>query len=144
VPRLIRVSFDYDDTLSEPEVARYAASLRERGFDCWIVTARPETQLSDVRKAAKRMGFNLQHIVAVDGYPKWTYLRQIQPVWHLDDDIVEISMINAQRSTKGIRFGMNPDWMDQCNALLAQHMTRSGFAKREISDRGLASRFRPR
>jgi hydroxymethylpyrimidine pyrophosphatase-like HAD family hydrolase len=144
MPRLIRVSFDYDDTLSEEEVARYAASLRERGFDCWIVTARPPDMLSDVRKDAKKLGFNLEHIVAVGGYPKWIYLKEIAPVWHLDDDMVELAMINAQRATNGIRFGLNPDWMDQCNELLAGHMTRSGFAKRDISERGLARRYKPR
>jgi hypothetical protein len=42
----MKISFDFDDTLSLPEVQKIAKSYIDKGYDVWVTTARsPESSL---------------------------------------------------------------------------------------------------
>lgn len=128
MPRLVRVSFDYDDTLSEPEILEYAKSLKERGFNIWIVTASPPNFNKDVYGTAKELGISKEHVVFTDLEYKSRFIKEISPIFHLDDDNTEIVLIRSYTNTVGIRHSYNPDWREECENALVGYKDANGYA----------------
>jgi hypothetical protein len=93
------VSFDYDDTLSKPEVVEYALKLKEQGYNIWITTARyPEDYKgnlfagqiidnSEVFSVADKIGIPRNQINFLSFEPKRKFFIQ-NPNFlvHLDDN----------------------------------------------------------
>jgi len=129
MPRLVRVAFDYDGTLTEPEVRSYAENLKERGFNIWIVTARLERQSEQVYKAAREMKVNKEHVIFTNLQYKYTFLNDIRPIFHLDDDWIESNLIKVRsKNVVSVQYAFNPDWMEECEEALIGYKDRDGFA----------------
>ena len=103
----MKVSFDYDDTLSRVEVEEYAKRLVAEGHQVWIVTARPsEEHLKmtfkggekpdwnrEVFEAAGRIGIPNERIKFMNYTDKIEFLRGNGFTFHLDDDGYELYQI---------------------------------------------------
>lgn len=106
-----KVSFDFDDTLSEPKIQKLARTILESGlFTLWIVTARVPTEKAgsptwndDLFGVAKDLGIPQDRIVFCAYSPKYEwFLNNEDFLFHIDDDPEEIRDINIHTKVRGI------------------------------------------
>ncbi len=111
----MKVSFDFDSTLSRKSVQKLAKELKREGYDVHIVTSRFEDPMRYADPRIQEMGHrdlfrvcfyanipreNIHFTNMADKYE--FFKRNNDFVFHLDDDIIEINMINAFTTVKGI------------------------------------------
>lgn len=100
----MKVSFDFDGTLSRGDVEVYAKDLINRGVEVWIVTSRmsdediansfqpwirPNSNL-DLWETAERLGIPRERIKFTAHVDKIEFLKDKDFVFHLDDDVYEL------------------------------------------------------
>lgn len=83
----MKISFDFDGTLSRKSVQKYAKELIERGVPCIITTFRqkeyiPPDSNNDLFDVSDRLGIN--EIRFTEGVDKSSFLEDV--FIHLDDD----------------------------------------------------------
>ena len=101
-----KISFDYDDTLSEGWV-QTIASLLVNVCEVWIVTSRTKGNHNpDLDKIAKRIGILPERIVFTDGAMKWSELKRLGIHIHFDNMEDEIIEINNNTTCKGVLIGL--------------------------------------
>lgn len=127
----MKVSIDFDGTLNRFETLQdYAKELITQGVDVWICTARYEdgtknaywgnTSNDDVYNMAKELGIPFSNIVFTNMEEKSSYLEQMQPVWHLDDDDHVCGEIIENSSIPCIDV-KNRSWRYYCDLLIKIH-----------------------
>ena len=94
----MKISFDFDDTLSLPEVQKIAKSYIDKGYDVWVTTARsPESSLTcdntEVEEVCDRIGIPLEKIRYTNQKPKYLFLKDYDI--HVDNDPQEIIGIQS-------------------------------------------------
>ena len=106
----MKVSFDFDDTLSKRVWERYANQLINRGIELWIVTSRynPNNHFNkqtsqDLFNTADRLGIDRKNIIFTNQMPKYRYLINRGFSLHLDDDIEEVNSIKKLTEVKAIQ-----------------------------------------
>ena len=115
----MRVSFDFDFTLSRPVVQKYARELISRGYELWIVTSRPLIiDNTDLLEVARTLGIPKERIVFTTFGPKSEPMLEINPIFHLDDDPIELEGINSLTQTKGVSCWNNTSWKGKCERIL--------------------------
>lgn len=123
-----KVSFDFDGTLSRPEVQEYASELIRRDVDVWVVTTRYD------ENHKHRYGFNptiddLWDVVDRIGIPRWkvrftcfewkyTYLNGTSFAFHLDDNLEERKYFRIHSCDIPFVYVESADWRDRCEDLL--------------------------
>lgn len=123
----MKISFDFDYTLSRPTVYDFAKSLVDKGgFDIWIVTSRhndndkwgftPDN--SDLYKVAAELNIPDDKIHFTNGDDKWGFIKDKDFILHLDDDWIELNLINRHTNTKGISVWGNTTWKQKCKKIL--------------------------
>ena len=122
-----RVSFDFDATLNINVVGDYAKELVSRGIDVWVTTSRMDNIQGnpnwndDLFAEVFRLGLDLTKVHFTNIERKCDYFKRVDSdfIWHLDDDWQEITEIKASEiPIIGITHFGNPDWKEQCEALL--------------------------
>lgn len=111
-----KVSFDFDGTLDLPEVQDMARHLVNKGFEVWIVTARcPSMWHGDLDLVANEIGIRYKKYMCFED--KAVFLKDKGFLFHLDDDIIELSLIEAHTDVKpichmgwGSRYGGKENW----------------------------------
>ena len=83
----MKISFDFDGTLSRESVQKYAKQLIDRDFNCIITTYRqkeyiPPDSNNDLLEVAKNIG--IEDIRFTEGQDKSSFLEDV--FIHLDDD----------------------------------------------------------
>ena len=125
------VTFDFDATLSRPDVQEYAKELIEKGIDVWVVTARYDdlhTHLydqyygdnpnDDLYEVVDRLGIPRGKVRFNNLHLKYQFLANTNIIWHLDDSKLELAaMKDAGVKTKGIQVESGT-WKSKCNKLL--------------------------
>jgi hypothetical protein len=134
-----RVSFDFDDTLTEEGVWQYAADLVKKGVDVWIVTARLDDEQimkrfgkefggkiyvpsnagnRDLYKLADEIGISVSNIKFTNlaGKGKW-FKKHPNFEWHLEDSPKQIFDIENESSVPAINV-LSRNWKEQCEELL--------------------------
>jgi hypothetical protein len=99
----MRVSFDYDATLSRKDVQEFAKKLVSRGIEVWIVTSRfdDETakekawwwikdQNNNLFEVADECGIRRENIKFTNMESKSIFLKDKAFTFHLDDDYIEL------------------------------------------------------
>lgn len=124
----MKVSFDFDSTLTYQHVEDFASSLIKKGVEVWIVTSRHDGSMVDiptgwndeVLDTALRLGIPLTRIKFTNGKDKAIFFKDNEDfVWHLDDDWVEINQINLNTEVKGVtHIGNSKTWKQHCKDLL--------------------------
>lgn len=119
------VSFDFDSTLSRKDVQEYAIELIQKGMEVWICTSRYTNERAhsvtwndDLFKVAKRVGIPKDRIIFTNMIDKYVLINEHDFVWHLDDDVIEISLIRSYSKTVGVSVYKNNEWISKCNNLL--------------------------
>lgn len=130
----MKVSFDFDGTLSTEEVQEYAKELIDRGLDVWIVTTRydenqmylydpPGTNIDDLWEIVDRLGLPRWKVRFTCMKWKWEYLKNTQFVWHLDDNDEEHRKARQNGCKVPIILNYVKDWKEQCENLLKPNET---------------------
>lgn len=94
----MKISFDYDGTLSEAQMQRLAKRFIESGHEVWITTSRAlrgrlmELHNVDVFELAKNLGIKRQ-IQFTNYEEKYKFLEDFDI--HFDDSKAEVNLINA-------------------------------------------------
>lgn len=107
-----KISFDFDDTLSNVTVQRYAYMFVNAGHDVHIVTSRMSNERSgsptwndDLYVVAKSVGIDTENIHFCNLKPKDVFFKDNEDfLFHLDDDSDDVDVINRNTSVTGILF----------------------------------------
>lgn len=124
----MKVSFDFDSTLSRESIQKYAQKLINKGVEVWICTSRwsDEEALNrnwsvdynyDLLLVAEKLKIPKERIIFTNHENKIDFLRDKDFIWHLDDDVIELSFFKREKVT-GISCYKNNSWENKCNKLL--------------------------
>jgi hypothetical protein len=101
----MKISFDFDSTLSEAKIQKLAKKFINDGHEVWITTSRLSsehgrskgwpwiiTQNEHLFNVAENLGIPTDRIKFTEGDDKWKFLETFDI--HFDDDMFEIELIN--------------------------------------------------
>jgi len=121
----MKVCFDFDQTLDKESVQEYAKFLIKKGIEVWICTARFADEHApnpywnvDLYQVAKEVGIPKDKIIFAEMQDKYKLMKDIDFIWHLDDDWDELDKLNKHTSIRGISVFGNQNWLKKCNKLL--------------------------
>ena len=129
-----QVSFDFDNTLSRKDVQDYAQSLINKGFEIWILTSRFEECSQypwykegigeychqDLYTVTNILGIPDNRVIFTNMKDKAEYILEISnfnPIWHLDDDYIELNIIQRKTECKPISV-VSSSYKKKCNKVL--------------------------
>jgi len=106
----MKISFDFDGTLSTPEIQDIARMFISSGADVWIVTARFHDDVLDhngnkigylghnyyIREVAKYLGIPKEKIIYTCGHLKADVYFKEKFNYHYDDMLEEVNAINEK------------------------------------------------
>jgi len=126
----MKVSFDFDGTLSEKPVQDFARELMAQGHDIWVTTTRWD------ENHKHKYGLNptiddLWEVIDDLGIPRWkvrftcmqwkhTYLKGTEFVWHLDDNYEEKTFASVNECNVPIIMVDHNMWKAECERLLKE------------------------
>ena len=93
----MRISFDFDSTLSQEIIQKLAKILVLANTDVWIVTSRfsdPNVRNYDLHKVADEVGIPVEKRIFTNGDYKWRKLQELNVDLHFDDMEDEVYLIN--------------------------------------------------
>jgi hypothetical protein len=97
----IRISFDFDDTLSLPSVQKVAKELITLGFDVIIVTSRrSDGENSDIQEVSQDLGVDL--VFYTEYNLKFTWLKTLKCDIHIDNDRNELIHLSRFSDIVGV------------------------------------------
>lgn len=134
----IKLSFDFDGTLSRQIIQNYAKELVQEGFEIHIVTRRYdsidkyteefnkqygivniELEHQYLYDVAKELNISKDKIHFMNMDDKYKFFKDNPDfLWHLDDDWIEINDINKHSKVIGISCTGNNTWKKKCNELI--------------------------
>lgn len=131
----MKVSFDFDGTLSRKDVQDFAKSLVESGHDVWIVTSRIATepalakgwhwierQNQELYDVAKQVGIKKENIIFTEFVDKIEFLKGKKFIFHIDDDVDELmAILNSKDSCKTVNVG-HFEWKETCQNILQKNL----------------------
>jgi hypothetical protein len=106
--KALKISFDYDSTISEEPMQKLAKKFLDLGAEVFIVTSRATEMHSgiklnndDVFEVANALGIKRENIIFTSYKDKYSFVKNMD--MHFDDDMHEIFLIN-QHPSKCIGF----------------------------------------
>lgn len=114
----LRVSFDFDGTLTRPDIQAFAKGLSSKGLEVWICTNRFQDNggNDDLIKIARDVG--VAHVKFCGYEDKWKFFKQHYFLFHLDDNFQIAKDIDEKTDTIGICMFGNSLWRLRCTDLL--------------------------
>lgn len=135
----MKVSFDFDSTLSKQSVQDYASELFRRGIEVHIVTSRfkepgiantNEEYNYDLFSIAIRCMIPYGRIHFTNGVYKSEFFKENPDfVFHLDDDYMELKSIQKNTKVKAISCSGTPNWMQKCNTIIEKELRKEWAEK---------------
>ena len=127
----MKVSFDFDGTLSRKDVQEYAKSLVNSGVEVWIVTSRFDDenamkknwhwikgQNKNLFNVAEECGIKLDNIQFTCMESKSIFLKDKGFIFHLDDDVDELmDILDSKDGCKPVNVD-HFDWKNTCEYCL--------------------------
>ena len=127
----MKLSFDFDGTLSRTDVQKFAKSLVEAGHDVWIVTSRISTepalakgwhwverQNQELYTVAESVGIPRENIVFTEHVDKIKFLEGKNFLFHLDDNPDELfAIIKSNDPCKTVNV-YHWEWESDCNRFI--------------------------
>jgi hypothetical protein len=125
----MKVSFDFDSTLSRSDVQDFATSLVQLGHEVWIVTSRFSNEVALESRwhwipaqndklfgVAQKCGIPTNQIIFTNMVSKSKFLEGF--LFHLDDDEIELEdIIEWSVDCKGVDVSFD-DWREKCLNIL--------------------------
>jgi HK97 family phage prohead protease len=97
-----KVSFDFDDTLTQERWQNKAIMLKEEGKTVYIVTRRQDKQNDAVYAIADKIGVPRSRVYFTNGKMKWETIKRLGIGTHYDNNEDEIKLIRENTEAKGI------------------------------------------
>ena len=127
----MKVSFDFDSTLSRKDVQEYAKSLVDSGLEVWIVTSRFDDETAIQKNwhwvkeqnqklfdVAEHCGINKDNIYFTCGEYKSLFLKDKGFIFHLDDDLDELmKILDSKDGCKAVNVE-HFEWKETCQSCL--------------------------
>lgn len=131
----MKVSFDFDGTLSRKDVQKFAKSLANTGYDVWIVTSRFDDesamkknwhwikgQNQNLFSVAEECGIKLNNIHFTCMESKSHFLKDKGFIFHIDDDVDELmDILNSKDSCKTVNVDYF-EWKENCENILKKYL----------------------
>ena len=127
----MKVSFDFDNTLSRKDVQRFAKELVSEGVEVWIVTSRYATnsalekgwnwiekQNQELYDVAEECGVKKEHIFFTEHTPKIDSIKNNNFLFHLDDNSDELWEIKKSNDPCLPVNVEHFDWELDCRAII--------------------------
>jgi len=135
----MKVSFDFDSTLSRKDVQKLAKDLVNEGYEVWIVTSRfsdeaaknknwhwIEGQNQKLFDVAEDCGIKKENIHFTCMESKSIFLKDEGFLFHLDDDDIELmDILESNRSNEVKCFPVNVEhfgWKETCKEILRKNL----------------------
>lgn len=129
-----QVSFDFDNTLSRKDVQDYAKSLINKGFEVWILTSRykkcndypwykpslHENCHQDIFNVMEELNLPEERLIFTNMQDKADTILAFDwfnPVWHLDDDYIELNIIHKKTKCRAFSV-VSSSYKKKCNKAL--------------------------
>ena len=127
----MKLSFDFDNTISRKDVQEFTKRLIDDGHEVWIVTSRFDdvegltnnwnwipTQNLKLFKVAQELGIPESRIKFTNMIPKIDFLLGKGFAFHLDDDESELfDILESKDECKPINVG-HSDWECFCKEII--------------------------
>ena len=130
----MKVSFDFDHTLSYSSIQSYARTLIEKGFEVWIITSRADDETAmrawnaagvnfndDLYRVAISLGIPMEHVHFTNYANKSEFIKDKGFLWHLDDCDLENRFINDDTDCIGVSCYKNVTWRTTCADLIEKN-----------------------
>jgi len=127
----LKMSFDFDSTLSRKDIQEYAKELITEGYDVWIVTSRCSTeqglangwhwiekQNQELYDVADEVGIPREKIVFTSHVDKIEYLQGKGFLFHIDDDVDELVEIVKSGDPCRVVNAEHSDWLIHCKEII--------------------------
>jgi heterodisulfide reductase subunit A-like polyferredoxin len=100
----MKISYDFDDTLSTIKGQEMAINDIKNGNEVLILTARQERDKEEVYQIADKIGINHSNIHFTNGKDKWSFVIRLNIDRHYDNNQEQIDKINKLTTAEGILF----------------------------------------
>lgn len=100
----MRISFDFDDTLSTAKGQEMALNDIKNGNEVLILTARQETDNKDVYEVADKLGIPHSNVHFTNGKDKWSFVIRLKIDKHIDNNKEQVDKINKLTNAEGVLF----------------------------------------
>jgi hypothetical protein len=130
----MKVSFDYDGTLSLSHVEEFAKELVDKGYEVWVVTSRVSDEDSvlhpwggtdrnkDLWESCKRIGIPEDRVKFTSFADKIEFLEGMGFLFHLDDDLYElITIMESKDKCQPLNVG-HFEWKENCLEVLNKNI----------------------
>ena len=131
----MKVSFDFDHTLSRKDVQSFAKELVDEGHEVWIVTSRFSDEAAKEKKwhwiegqnqklfdVAQDCGIKKENIQFTCMESKSLFLKDKGFVFHLDDDDIELmDIFESKDSCRAIHVD-HFEWKETCQNILKKNL----------------------
>lgn len=131
----MKVSFDFDHTLSRKDVQVFAKQLVDDGHEVWIVTSRFSDEAAKEKKwhwiegqnqklfdVAEECGIKKENIQFTCMESKSVFLKDKGFVFHLDDDDIELmDILESKDSCRAIHVD-HFEWKETCQNILKKSL----------------------
>ncbi len=131
----MKVSFDFDGTLSRKDVQEFAKELVNQGHEVWIVTSRFDDesamkknwhwiqgQNQNLFDVANDCGIKRENIKFTCMESKSIFLKDKGFIFHLDDDDIELMDILETRDICRPLHVDHFDWKENCRNILSKNL----------------------
>ena len=94
-------AFDYDKTLTDEKLLKFAVKLAREGNEIWIVTMRKDNEFNNekIKPVLKKLGLTQYSVIFCDEKPKWEWLRSINADVYIDNVTDEFEVIKNCTNT---------------------------------------------
>ncbi len=133
----MKISFDFDSTLSREDVQEFATELVNAGHEVWIVTSRYNTEYIRENKAgyawefqiacnhelfriADKCGIKKENIKFTNMESKSIFLKDKGFAFHMDDDDIELMDIVDSGDKCEVVSVFDKDWRKNCEKILSK------------------------
>lgn len=115
---MIKVSFDFDNTLDRPKVQEYAKHLIDSWIDVHIVTSRKTNEVAnnpnwndDLFNVARQLGIPNNNIHFTNLEKKSDFFKgEYDFFMHLDDNWTELAQITSETNVAAVAVSGNKNW----------------------------------
>lgn len=131
----MKVSFDFDGTLSRKDVQEFAKNLVQSGYEVWIVTSRVATepalekgwywierQNQELYDVAENVGIKKENIIFTEFVDKIQFLKGKDFLFHIDDDVDELIAILSSKDNCKVVNVEHSEWKETCKEILQKNL----------------------